>query len=172
VAWFIIVACAATLYVHGYRDIKDATDAAQALAPLAGQYASILFAMGLFNASLFAASILPLSTAYTVCEGLGFESGVGKKFSEAPVFYWLYTILIVAGAGVILIPDLPLVQISVFSQVVNGIAVPPILILMLLLVNKKELMGEYVNSRAYNLIAWATTVIMTGLTIAWFWTLR
>ena len=128
--------------------------------------------MGLFNASLFAASILPLSTAYTVCEGLGFESGVGKKFSEAPVFYWLYTILIVAGAGVILIPDLPLVQISVFSQVVNGIAVPPILILMLLLVNKKELMGEYVNSRTYNLIAWATTVIMTGLTVAWFWTLR
>ena len=96
----------------------------QALRPLAGQYASILFAMGLFNASLFAASILPLSTAYTVCEGLGFESGVGKKFSEAPVFYWLYTILIVAGAGVILIPDLPLVKISVFSQVVNGVVVP------------------------------------------------
>jgi NRAMP (natural resistance-associated macrophage protein)-like metal ion transporter len=172
VAWFIIVACAATLYVHGYRDIKDAADAAQALRPLAGQYAAILFAMGLFNASLFAASILPLSTAYTVCEGLGFESGVGKKFSEAPVFYWLYTILIVAGAGVILIPDLPLVQISVFSQVVNGIAVPPILVLMLLLVNKRELMGDFVNSRIYNVIAWATTVIMTGLTIAWFWTLR
>jgi len=107
-----------------------------------------------------------------VCEGLGFESGVGKKFSEAPVFYWLYTILIVAGAGVILIPDLPLVQISVFSQVVNGIAVPPILVLMLLLVNKRELMGDFVNSRIYNVIAWATTVIMTGLTIAWFWTLR
>ena len=102
VAWFIIVACAATLYVHGYRNISDAKDAAQALHPLAGDYAYILFAMGLFNASLFAASILPLSTAYTVCEGLGFESGVGKRFSEAPVFYWLYTILIVAGAGVIL----------------------------------------------------------------------
>ncbi|MGC2193240.1 MAG: divalent metal cation transporter, partial [Terriglobales bacterium] len=172
VAWFIIVACAATLYVHGYHDIKDASDAAQALRPLAGQYASILFAMGLFNASLFAASILPLSTAYTVCEGLGFESGVGKKFSEAPVFYWLYTILIVVGAGVILIPDLPLVKISVFSQVVNGVAVPPILVLMLLLVNKKELMGGFVNSRLYNVIAWATTVIMIGLTVAWFWTLR
>jgi NRAMP (natural resistance-associated macrophage protein)-like metal ion transporter len=172
VAWFIIVACAATLYVHGYHDIKDASDAAQALRPLAGQYASILFAMGLFNASLFAASILPLSTAYTVCEGLGFESGVGKKFSEAPVFYWLYTILIVAGAGVILIPDLPLVKISVFSQVVNGVAVPPILVLMLLLVNKKELMGDFVNSRMYNVIAWATTVIMIGLTVVWFWTLR
>ena len=172
VAWFIIVACAATLYVHGYRQINDAKDAAQALRPLANQYAYILFAMGLFNASLFAASILPLSTAYTVCEGLGFESGVGKKFSEAPVFYWLYTILIVAGAGVILIPDLPLVKISVFSQVINGVAVPPILVLMLLLVNKKDLMADFVNSRAYNIIAWTTTVIMIVLTIMWFWTLR
>jgi len=172
VAWFIIVACAATLYVHGYHNISDAKDAAQALHPLAGDYAYILFAMGLFNASLFAASILPLSTAYTVCEGLGFESGVGKKFREAPVFYWLYTMLIVAGAGVILIPDLPLVQISILSQVVNGVAVPPVLILMLLLVNKKDLMGEFVNSRAYNAIAWATTVIMTILTVAWLWTLR
>ncbi len=172
VAWFIIVACAATLYVHGYHNIADAKDAAQALRPLAGDYAYILFAVGLFNASLFAASILPLSTAYTVCEGLGFESGVGKRFSEAPVFYWLYTILIVAGAGVILIPNLPLVKISILSQVVNGIAVPPVLIFMLLLVNKKELMGEYVNSRAYNVIAWITTVVMTILSIAWFWTLR
>ena len=172
VAWFIIVACAATLYVHGHHDIRDATDAAQALRPLAGEYAYILFAMGLFNASLFAASILPLSTAYTVCEGLGFESGVGKKFGEAPVFYWLYTILIVAGAGVILIPNLPLVKIAILSQVVNGVAVPPVLVFMLLLVNKKELMGEYVNSRIYNVIAWGTTIIMTVLSIAWFWTLR
>jgi NRAMP (natural resistance-associated macrophage protein)-like metal ion transporter len=172
VAWFIIVACAATLYAHGHHDIRDAADAAQALRPLAGDYAYILFAMGLFNASLFAASILPLSTAYTVCEGMGFESGVGKKFSEAPVFYWLYTILIVAGAGCILIPDLPLIKISILSQVINGIAIPPVLIFMLLLVNKKELMGEYVNSRTYNVIAWATTAIMTLLTIAYIWTLR
>jgi Mn2+/Fe2+ NRAMP family transporter len=172
VAWFIIVACAATLYVHGYHNIADAKDAAQALRPLAGDYAYILFAVGLFNASLFAASILPLSTAYTVCEGLGLESGVGKRFSEAPVFYWLYTILIVAGAGVILIPNLPLVKISILSQVVNGIAVPPVLIFMLLLVNKKELMGEYVNSRVYNVIAWITAVVMTVLSIAYFWTLR
>src|SRR5437867_419733 len=171
-AWFIIVACAATLYVHGYHKIADAKDAAQALHPLAGDYAYILFAMGLFNASLFAASILPLSTAYTVCEGLGFESGVGKRFSEAPVFYWLYTILIAAGAGVILIPNLPLVRISILSQVVNGIAIPVVLVFMLLLVNKKELMGEYVNSRLYNVIAWSTTVIMTILSIAWLWTLR
>jgi Mn2+/Fe2+ NRAMP family transporter len=172
VAWFIIVACAATLYVHGYHKIADAKDAAQALHPLAGDYAYILFAMGLFNASLFAASILPLSTAYTVCEGLGFESGVGKRFSEAPVFYWLYTILIAAGAGVILIPNLPLVRISILSQVVNGIAIPVVLVFMLLLVNKKELMGEYVNSKLYNVIAWSTTAIMTVLSIAWLWTLR
>src|SRR5437870_11640475 len=172
VAWFIIVACSSTLYVHGYHNINTAKDAADALHPLAGDYAYILFAMGLFNASLFAASILPLSTAYTVCEGLGFESGVGKRFSEAPVFYWLYTILIAAGAGVILIPNLPLVRISILSQVVNGIAIPVVLVFMLLLVNKKELMGEYVNSRLYNVIAWSTTVIMTILSIAWLWTLR
>ena len=172
VAWFIIVACAATLYMHGYRNIADAKDAAQALRPLAGDYAYILFAMGLFNASLFAASILPLSTAYTVCEGLGFESGVSKKFGEAPVFYWLYTVLIVAGAGVILTPNLPLIKISILSQVVNGAVLPFVLIFMLLLVNKKELMGEHVNSRLFDVIAWATTVIMIGLTLAWFWTLR
>jgi NRAMP (natural resistance-associated macrophage protein)-like metal ion transporter len=172
VAWFIIVACAATLYVHGFRDIKYAADAAQALKPLAGQYAYILFSVGLFNASLFAASILPLSTAYTVCEGLGFESGVDKRFSEAPFFYWLYTLLIVAGATVLLIPGLPLVKIAVLSQVVNGVVLPFVLIFMLLLINKKELMGEYVNSRLFNAVAWLTTVVMIGLTIAWFWTLR
>ena len=172
VAWFIIVACAATLYVHGYRDIKYAADAAQALKPLAGQYAYILFAVGLFNASLFAASILPLSTAYTVCEGLGFESGVDKKFGEAPFFYWLYTLLIVAGGAVLLIPGLPLVKIAVLSQVVNGVVLPFVLIFMLLLINKKELMGEYVNTRLFNAVAWLTTVVMIGLTIAWFWTLR
>ncbi len=172
VAWFIIVACAATLFVHGYRDIKYAADAAQALKPLAGQYAYILFAVGLFNASLFAASILPLSTAYTVCEGLGFESGVDKRFNEAPFFYWLYTLLIVAGGAVLLIPGLPLVKIAVLSQVVNGVVLPFVLIFMLLLINKKELMGEYVNTRLFNAVAWLTTVIMVGLTIAWFWTLR
>jgi len=172
VAWFIIVACASTLYVHGYHNISDAKDAAQALHPLAGDYAYILFAMGLFNASLFAASILPLSTAYAVCEGLGFESGVGKRFGEAPVFYWLYTILIAAGAGVILLPNIPLVKISILSQVVNGVVLPFVLVFMLLLVNKKDLMGEYVSTPLYNVIAWTTTVVMVGLTLAWFWTLR
>jgi NRAMP (natural resistance-associated macrophage protein)-like metal ion transporter len=172
VAWFIIVACAATLYVHGYRNIAYAADAAQALKPLAGQYAYILFAVGLFNASLFAASILPLSTAYTVCEGLGFESGVDKKFSEAPFFYWLYTLLIAAGGAVLLIPHLPLVKIAVLSQVVNGIVLPFVLIFMLILVNKKDLMGAYVNSRLFNAVAWLTTIVMIGLSLAWFWTLK
>src|SRR5450755_853405 len=173
VAWFIIVACAATLYAHGYRNIADAKDAAQALRPLAGDYAYILFAVGLFNASLFAASILPLSTAYTVCEGMGFESGVGKKFREAPVFYWLYTLLIAAGAGLILLPQFarqgsgssPLIKVQLYSQALNGVAIAPVLIFMLLLVNKKELMGEYVNSRLFNIIAWTTTAIMIVLSV-------
>jgi NRAMP (natural resistance-associated macrophage protein)-like metal ion transporter len=172
VAWFIIVACAATLWIHGFRNITYAADAAAALKPLAGQYAYILFSFGLFNASLFAASILPLSTAYTVCEGLGFESGVERRFGEAPFFYWLYTVLIVAGGAVVMIPGLPLVKIAVLSQVVNGIVLPFVLIFMLLLINKKELMGEYVNRPLFNVVAWATTVIMIGLTAVWFWTLR
>jgi Mn2+/Fe2+ NRAMP family transporter len=167
VAWFIIVACAATLYVHGFRDIKYAADAAQALKPLAGDYAYILFAVGLFNASLFAASILPLSTAYTVCEGLGFESGVGLKFREAPAFYWLYTLLIAAGgAFVLVIPAEHLIKIVLWSQVLNGVVLPFVLIFMLLLINKKELMGEYTNTRLFNAVAWATTVIVIALSLA------
>ena len=170
VAWFIIVACAATLFTHGFHNINDAKDAAQALHPLAGDYAYILFAVGLFNASLFAASILPLSTAYTVCEGLGFESGVGMKFGEAPVFYWLYTLLIAAGAGLILLPNFPaLIKVQLYSQAINGVAIAPVLVFMLLLVNKKDLMGEYVNSRLYNVIAWTTTVIMTVLSLVFVW---
>ncbi|HVN22189.1 MAG TPA: Nramp family divalent metal transporter [Dongiaceae bacterium] len=168
VAWFIVVACAATLYTHGVREIRDAADAAQALRPLSNEFAYILFAAGLFNASIFAASILPISTAYTVCEGLGFESGVDKKFDEAKVFYWLYTLLIVAGGAVILIPGIPLVKISILSQVVNGIVLPFVLIFMLLLINKSDLMGKYVNGTWFNVIAWATAIIMIGLTIAWF----
>ena len=173
VAWFIIVACAATLYVHGFHNINDAKDAAEALQPLAGDYAYILFAVGLFNASLFAASILPLSTAYTVCEGLGFESGIGSKFSEAPVFYWLYTLLIAAGAGLILTPGLPLIKIQLYSQALNGVAIAPVLIFMILLVNKNEIMGEYVNTRLYNVVAWALTAVMIALSVPFVWdTLR
>jgi Mn2+/Fe2+ NRAMP family transporter len=168
VAWFIVVACAATLYAAGHHDIADGADAAQALRPLAGNYAYLLFAAGLFNASIFAASILPISTAYAVCEGLGFESGLDKKFHEAPVFYWLYTVLIVAGAGVLLVPRLPLVYVSVLSQVANGIVLPFVLIFMLLLTNDRELMGEHVNSRAFNAVAWTTVVVMIVLTLAMF----
>jgi len=165
VAWFIIVACAATLYAKGHTEITSAADAAQALRPLAGEYAYLLFAAGLFNASLFAASILPISTSYAVCEGLGFESGLDKKFHEAPVFYWLYTLLIVTGAGVLLIPRFPLVHVMVLSQVVNGVVLPFVLIFMLMLVNDRELMGDHVNSRAFNIVAWVTVGVMIVLTI-------
>ncbi len=137
VTFFIIVACAATIHTNGRQDIVDAADAAIALRPLAGDYASLLFAFGLFNASVFAASILPLAPAYSVCEGLGFEAGVNKKFREAPVFYWLYTLLIVIGGGLILIPGIPLVLVSYFSQVANGFLLPFVLVFLLLLVNQR-----------------------------------
>src|SRR5947207_11145301 len=166
VAWFIIVACAATLYANGVHEIGSATDAAQALRPLAGEYAYLLFAAGLFNASIFAASILPISTAYAVCEGLGFESGLDKRFEEAPAFYWLYTALVVFGAGVVLFPHFPLFRVMVLSQVVNGIVLPFVLIFMLLLTNDRELMGEHVNSKRFNVIAWTTVVVMIVLTLA------
>jgi Mn2+/Fe2+ NRAMP family transporter len=170
VAWFIIVACAATLYVHGMGAIQIASDAAEAMRPLAGDYAFLLFAFGLFNASLFAASILPLSTAYTVCEGLGFESGVDKSFKEAPFFYWLYTLLIVGGAATVLIlPDAQLVKFAIYSQVLNGVLLPVIIILMLLLINRHDLMGEHKNTRLWNVIAWSTSVIVIGMTLVMLW---
>ena len=165
IAFFIMIACAATLYVNGHRDIKEVGEAAAALKPLAGEFAGVLFAFGLFNASLFAASILPLSTAYSVCEGLGVESGVDKKFKEAPWFYWLYTLLLGAGAGVVLWPKLPLVTVIVLSQVVNGVLLPFVLIFMLLLINRKDLMGEYVNSRMFNIVAWVTAIVLIVLTL-------
>jgi NRAMP (natural resistance-associated macrophage protein)-like metal ion transporter len=169
VAWFIVVACAATLYTHGMRNITDPSDAAGAMKPLAGQYAFILFAAGLFNASLFSASILPLSTAYTVCEGLGVESGLDKSFGEAKFFYWLYSLLLFAGAAVVLIPNFPLVKFPILSQVLNGVLLPVILVFMLMLINKHELMGKYTNTRWWNIIAWTTVVIMTGLSLVLVW---
>lgn len=168
IAWFIIVACAATLHRAGITEIRDAADAAQALRPLVGDYAYILFAAGLFNASIFAATILPISTAYAVCEGLGFESGLDKKFHEAPAFYWLYTLIIVAGAGVLLVPRFPLAHIMVLSQVVNGVMLPFVLVFVLLLINDRELMGTHVNTRPYNVVAWVTVCVMILLTIALF----
>ena len=169
VAWFIVVACAATLYTHGMRNIGDPSDAAQAMKPLAGDYAFILFAAGLFNASIFAASILPLSTAYTVCEGLGFESGLDKTFREAKFFYWFYSLLIAAGAAVVLIPNFPLVQFTILSQVLNGILLPVVMIFMLKLINKHDLMGKYTNSRWFDAIAWITAIIVITLSLALVW---
>jgi len=170
VAFFIVLACAATLYRSGIHDINDAAAAADALKPLAGDWAALLFAIGLVNAAVLSAAILPLATAYNVCEGLGLESGVNRKFSEAPGFYWLYTSLIVFGAGVVLLPRIPLLKIIYYSQVVNGILLPFLLIFMLVLINKEELMGEYRNSTWANVIAWSTSVILIALSLAWFGT--
>jgi len=169
VAWFIIVACAATLYVHGMRNIQEASDAAGAMKPLAGDFAFILFAVGLFNASVFSASILPLSTAYTVCEGMGFESGLDKGLKEAPFFYWFYTALIVLGAGVVLWPNFPLVKVIILSQVLNGVLLPVVMIFMLKLINKHELMGKHTNSTWFNWVAWATAAIVVGLSLVMMW---
>ncbi|MDE1156424.1 MAG: Nramp family divalent metal transporter [Acidobacteriaceae bacterium] len=166
VAAFIVIACAATLFSAGHHDIVDAASAAQSLRPLGGEYAFILFAFGLLNASIFAASILPLSTAYTVCEALGFESGLSKKFREAPMFYWLYTGLLIVGALLILLPGIPLVKIAVMSQVLNGILLPFVLVFMLVLVNKRSLMGKKTNSRLYNGVAWTLTAMAIVLTVS------
>ena len=170
IAWFIVVACAATLFVHGMGAIQVAADAAEAMRPLAGDYAFLLFAFGLFNASLFAASILPLSTAYTVCEGLGVESGVDKSFKEAPFFYWLYTLLIVGGAlTVLVLPDAQLINVAILSQVLNGVLLPVVIIPMLLLINRKDLMGDHRNTRLWNVIAWATSAIVIVMTGVMLW---
>src|SRR6476620_8561258 len=166
IAFFIIVACAGAIYTVQPKEIQDATDAAKVLKPF-GQYAYLLFSAGLFNASIFAACILPLSTAYSVCEGLGFESGVNRRMREAPIFYFLYTLLIVVGAGVVLMPKFPLVKMILLSQVLNGVLLPFILIFMILLVNKHELMGEWVNPRWFNVVSWVTVVLIIGLTLAY-----
>jgi Mn2+/Fe2+ NRAMP family transporter len=165
VAFFIIVACAATIFVSGHRNIADAGDAALALRPLAGPLASALFAFGLCNAALLSAMILPLATAYYVCEGLGLESGINKRVEEAPTFYWLYTGLIALGAlAVLILSDQMQVPIILLSQVVNGIMLPFVLIFMLRLSNREDLMGEYKNTRVFNAIAWVTCVVMIILT--------
>ena len=170
VAGFIVLTCGATLFKAGVR-VETAADAALALKPLAGKYCSYLFAFGLLNASLFAASILPLSTAFLVCEGLGWETGVNKRFSEAPQFYGLYSLLIFFGAGIILIPGIPLFPVMYISQIVNGIVLPAVLIFMIVLINNKKLMGEYKNSKAYNILSWIVIAVLIVLTIAYLVTL-
>ena len=162
IKFFIIVCAAGAIWSTGPREIRDTAEAALALRPL-GPYAYTLFAAGLFNASLLAASILPLSTAYSVCEGLGFESGVNHRFEEAPFFYWLYTLLVAVGAGLVLLPGFPLVRMILLSQVLNGVLLPLILILILVLVNRRDLMGKWVNTRFFNLVAYATVAVMIVL---------
>jgi len=173
IVFFIIVCTAATLHAAGLTNITDAAEAAKALMPLvgrwagqkAGMWAGYAFAFGLLNASLFAATILPLSTAHVICEGLGFEAGLDHKFKEAPAFYWLYTILIVVGGGIVLLPNAPLWKIFIFSQVGNGIWLPIVVIFILLLINRKDLMGEHTNTVLFNIIAWVTAVAMILLTL-------
>ncbi len=174
IAFFIVVACAATIFKagggsQGGAGIRDAADAAAALRPFAGEFASALFAIGLVNASLLACAILPLATAFNICEGLGFEAGVDRRFSEAPIFYWLYTLLIVFGAGFVLIPQLPLLKVILLSQVANGILLPIVLFYMLVLINRKRIMQEYTNKPWQNVIAGSTAVIMVALTAALVW---
>jgi NRAMP (natural resistance-associated macrophage protein)-like metal ion transporter len=170
IAFFIVVACGATIYHSKHPEITDVAQAALALRPFAGRFAALLFAVGLINASLLSAAILPLATSYNICEGLGFESGVDKRFDEAPVFYWLYTFLVGGGAAVVLIPHLPLLKFILLSQVANGILLPFVLIYMLKLVNRPRLMGTYKNKPWQNGIAWATAIVMIALTAALIYT--
>lgn len=169
VAFFIILLCAVTIFQAGIK-IETAQDAALALAPLAGKYCTWLFAFGLLNASLFAASILPLSTAYTICEAFGWESSLNRKFAEAPQFYGLYSLMIFLGAGVILFPDFPLISIMFYSQVINGMLLPFILIFMLILVNDRKIMGNYANGWILNLISYLTIITLIFLSGAMIFT--
>jgi NRAMP (natural resistance-associated macrophage protein)-like metal ion transporter len=161
VALFIVVVCANTLYVHAVR-IETADQAAKSLAPFAGRFAAVLFGVGLLNASLFAASILPISTSYTICEAMGWESGLDKRYSEARQFYFLYTALIALGALLVMIPGVPLIAVMLLSQVVNGIMLPFTVVPILLFVNNKRLMGDYVNGRTYNIVC---LVFMGAITL-------
>ncbi len=170
IAFFIVVACAATIHKAGHGELTDVAQAAIALRPFAGKFASLLFAIGLINASLLSAAILPLATAYNICEGLGFESGIDKRFSDAPVFYWLYTILIGGGAAVVLFPKLPLLGIILLSQVANGILLPFVVTFMLILINRSHIMGDRKNTLPQNIIAWSTAIVMIALTLAMIWT--
>jgi Mn2+/Fe2+ NRAMP family transporter len=162
VAFFIIVACASTLHVNGIK-IEEAKDAAMALKPIAGDLASITFAFGLFIASIFSATILPVATAFYICEAFGFEAGIDKKWKEAPQFYWLFTIIIFLGAVIILVPNAPLILITLWSQIANGLLLPVVLICMIILVNNKEVMGDYVNKPYQNIIGWSTVSILIAL---------
>jgi Mn2+/Fe2+ NRAMP family transporter len=164
VAFFIMVACASNLHDNGIV-INEAKDAAMALKPLAGNISSFVFAFGLFIASIFSATILPLATAFYVCEAFGFEAGIDKKWNEAPEFYILYTIILILAVIIILIPNAPLISISLWSQVINALLLPIVLICMILLVNNKKIMGEYVNKPVTNIIGWGSVILLVGLSL-------
>lgn len=168
-AGFMIIANAATIYVanlHGAHVApSQAADFAKALEPLAGDFAATIFALGILNAGLFTATVLPLSTSYVICEALGFEAAVDRKFSEAPVFFTLFAIGLLVGAGIVLIPGIPYLQFTIYAQVLQGILLPPELVLMLVIINKRSVMGKHVNTPLFNFIAWATVVIVGGLSI-------
>ncbi len=159
VASFITIACASTIFQNGLN-IASAKDAALALRPLAGKYASTLFALGLLNASIFSAAILPLSTSYTVCEAFGWENSVSRDLKDAPIFFGIYTALIVLGAAIILLPIQSLIQAMLISQTFNGVLLPVILIAMLVLINDKRLMGKFKNGRVFNILAWITAIVL------------
>lgn len=165
VAFFIMVACGATLHVNGIN-IHEARDAAMALKPLAGKLSAQAFAFGLFIASVFSATILPLATAFFICEAFGFEAGIDKKWDEAPEFFVIYTSMLILGAVIILIPGAPLIKITLWSQIINGLLLPVVLICMMLLINKKRIMGEYTNNSVYNIIGWTAVVVMVALSLA------
>lgn len=164
IAFFIIVACAATLYVNGIQ-INEAKDAAVALEPLAGSFAAMLFAFGLFIASIFSACILPIATAFSVCEAFGFEAGVDKSLKDAPEYYSIFTAILLIGMGIILIPEAPLIQITLWAQVANGILLPLILIYIMKMINNKEIMGEFTNGTFHNIVGWSTALILIILSI-------
>ncbi|MCX6161763.1 MAG: Nramp family divalent metal transporter [Ignavibacteriae bacterium] len=167
VAFFIIVACASTMHQQGII-INEAKDAALALKPLAGNLASVVFALGLFIASIFSATILPLATAFYVCEAFGFEAGIDKKWKEAPEFFILYTGILIISMIIILIPDAPLIKITIVTQVLNGMLLPVVLISMMRVVNKKKVMGEYTNKFVNNAVGWSAVIVLIVLTVLFF----
>jgi Mn2+/Fe2+ NRAMP family transporter len=164
IVFFIVVSTAATLHKTGIQ-ISSAADAARALRPLAGQYAETLFGLGLFGASMLAAGVLPLATAYSISEALGFEKGVSRKFREAPIFLGTFTFLIAVGAAIAVVPNLPLISVLLVTQVINGLLLPFVLFAVLLLVNDRELMGRHVNGPIYNVAAWLTAIVVTILSL-------
>jgi NRAMP (natural resistance-associated macrophage protein)-like metal ion transporter len=164
IVFFIVVSTAATLYVRG-QHIDSAAEAAAALRPLAGPYAEMLFAIGLFGASMLAAGVLPLATAYSISEAFGFEKGVSSSFREAPIFQGVFTFLVVLGAAVAMMPGLSLIRILIVTQVINGVLLPVVLVVVVKLVNNRELMGTHVNGPLYNVAAWLTTIIVSLLSV-------